>query len=137
MKRYLLLIALCTIIIIALALGNIPQPEKVVIIPHIIIKEIPVEVEVIKEVEVIREVERPRFVFRDTKEYVIIGANATQEELTIAYNAISYGIRSHQSYVNSPLLCNASTGDAEWNEGWVYKYNTIEELLDRAYGGLK
>ena len=45
MKRYLLLVSLLVIMIAALTLGNIPEPEKVRVVPRIIIKEIPVIIE--------------------------------------------------------------------------------------------
>ncbi len=55
MKKYILLIALFVILIVALTLGNIPQPERIVVIPYIVIVQKPPEV-IEKPVEVIREI---------------------------------------------------------------------------------
>ena len=71
------------------------------------------------------------------KERVFVSANATREEIRLAYGAIEYGLYAHQFYINNPNLQTPVSGDTAFNQEAVRMYRLIEKLLIRAYGTLE
>ncbi|MBA7676065.1 hypothetical protein ES703_84305 [subsurface metagenome] len=81
------------------------------------------------------EVDKPRFIFVDRVEHrdVFISANATEEELSKAFDAIEYGRWVHNMIATNPYTQNKWTGDTEWNLEWIDNYDLFRELIERAY----
>lgn len=125
---------LCFLLGISFGGELVPEPVEV-------LKIVPVEKRIIVEKEVIREViiEKIKTVFVDKPIHTItlVSPEATDEELTRAFEAIKEGKEAHQWFVNSPRSQTRTTGDTEWNMYWVDTYKLLEDLLERAYGGIE
>lgn len=119
MKSYILLVAIVSIGIVALLIGNLPQRQMVKVVPYPVI----IEKEVIKlePYPVEKIVEAPVY------------PKITPEEYIRLYDRILLGITNHQYYIDHPAEQTWQTGDTEWNQKMVDSYFFMKELYLRAY----